>query len=961
MDINCFHYVIFEDDTLNLKLLQMLTAIEVEALVECLKAEADRHWSINPNISANLARKIQQIGTSLSSKRYLALGKMAEGDATKLLGSAKDAWQLLGEAGVIYRQISDDVGWARTRIGRIFISPEVDTIDEAMNDAAIARRILIGDKQYERCVYLDMNIATVYHKIGDTDAAIQYYGNAMTMALSMKDAGEHLLWPIQYNLALTFTETGQFKQATQAFEYAVDIAIKQKQTRNIVYALIAFGELKQIQGKYREALGLILQAEDYVKKQQEQSKVDYFFVLRVKADCFLQLNRYLEAHRMAQMLVAGFLEHDMDYEAARGMYQLAFAQIGLSDFDGALKSLNRAITILDKLGNTIWIARHLRLRAQILIKIGNTHEAQWWLQRALSTSEPESINYARCLLLQAEVLYEDNDYEQANDIVRDGLKLIQRLASYNLRYKAYVLLGKLAEVEGRVLRARRYYHAALTSLERSQRYLTIRTRHQFMEDKSAAFHNLMRLYLQSENYTEAFELLERVKSLVLNAYLTNREALKWKTTDIRSAELLTELEEIRSEHHILYQLVYHDLDEHLFQQFARRYENPSQELQLCERRMSDIVDRLFVLHESSTLNKDTTIPSMKDIQGCLSNEEVIVQFYSDGATLWAFTLGYKSLDVVQLPIQMQQMENLLSKLQANLDWALNNLADMRLTRNLSKQFNQISEQLYRSIWQPIAQQITNNTRLIIVPFASLHYLPFNTLFDGNHYLIENFEVSSLPASSLIFRKPKARDGVRILAHSWQGKLPYVSEEAKQIQTLTQGQMYLENEAQRAILSSQPFKILHIAAHGEYRMDVPELSHMELGDGQLYMDDLLQEDLSYELIILSGCETGRASISSNDELIGLGSGFIYAGAGAVLASIWQVNDAITPKFMAHFYRELYRGLSKSAALREAQKNLITDTSELHPAFWGAFQLIGNPETLFPNMYEHLGEQHEYPNQ
>jgi CHAT domain-containing protein len=49
-------------------------------------------------------------------------------------------------------------------------------------------------------------------------------------------------------------------------------------------------------------------------------------------------------------------------------------------------------------------------------------------------------------------------------------------------------------------------------------------------------------------------------------------------------------------------------------------------------------------------------------------------------------------------------------------------------------------------------------------------------------------------------------------------------------------------------------------------------------------------------------------------------------------------------MELFYAALYAGLSKPAALRQAQCELLRQAPNLHPAFWGAFQLIGDPRPL-----------------
>ena len=166
-----------------------------------------------------------------------------------------------------------------------------------------------------------------------------------------------------------------------------------------------------------------------------------------------------------------------------------------------------------------------------------------------------------------------------------------------------------------------------------------------------------------------------------------------------------------------------------------------------------------------------------------------------------------------------------------------------------------------------------------------------------------------------------------------------------VQQLFGGDLYIDEAASRKTLQRPPTQILHIAAHGEHRLDQPDLSYLHLADGQLYTDDLLQEDLSYELVTLSGCETGRANVTASDELIGLGRGVLYAGAGALIVSQWRVADDSTLNFMKRMYKSLRNdNKSKAAALSEAQRSLIAENRQAHPAFWGAFQLIGNADPL-----------------
>jgi CHAT domain-containing protein len=232
-----------------------------------------------------------------------------------------------------------------------------------------------------------------------------------------------------------------------------------------------------------------------------------------------------------------------------------------------------------------------------------------------------------------------------------------------------------------------------------------------------------------------------------------------------------------------------------------------------------------------------------------------------------------------------------------------------------------------------------------VPYGALHYLPFHLLHDGERYLIEQHEVVILPAASMLAqRSPKCKAGALVLAHSGNGRLPQTLVEAEVVQHALGGHVLREHDARRTALDAPPCQVLHLAAHGEQRLDQPDLSYLALADGQLYADDLWQHDLSYELVTLSACETGRARVAPGDELIGLGQGLLYAGAGAVISSLWRVRDDAVVDVMDHLYRALREGVSKAAALQAAQRTVLARNPDLHPAFWGAWQLVGDAAPL-----------------
>jgi CHAT domain-containing protein len=65
---------------------------------------------------------------------------------------------------------------------------------------------------------------------------------------------------------------------------------------------------------------------------------------------------------------------------------------------------------------------------------------------------------------------------------------------------------------------------------------------------------------------------------------------------------------------------------------------------------------------------------------------------------------------------------------------------------------------------------------------------------------------------------------------------------------------------------------------------------------------------------------------------------------VIAGLWQVPDQMSLELMGGLYGALRAGAARSAALRQAQRALLAANPALHPAFWGAFQLIGDAGPL-----------------
>ena len=93
-------------------------------------------------------------------------------------------------------------------------------------------------------------------------------------------------------------------------------------------------------------------------------------------------------------------------------------------------------------------------------------------------------------------------------------------------------------------------------------------------------------------------------------------------------------------------------------------------------------------------------------------------------------------------------------------------------------------------------------------------------------------------------------------------------------------------------------------------------------------------------VLAACRTAGQEIRG-EGLVGITRGFQYAGARAVLVSLWAVDDQATAELMRLFYREmLERGQPPAAALRAAQEALRRQKRWQPPYFWAGFTLQGD---------------------
>jgi len=906
------------------------------AVVDALKQAADDHWYKAPERSLMYAERIVGLGNHHQHPSHTALGHMARGDALKFMGQMNEAWQALELAGELFLSADNKVGWARTRIGRLYVGVQLKRAAEALADVELAAAILTAANLPDRLMRLHLQTAYVLNYLGEHQQAIKLLQEQIEKVPSLGEEGQKLLGVLYINLGSTYLNCGELAAALQCFEQARALAELKQETLNLALIEADIANVYRLQGRHRRALLTLERGLQYAAADAGYSAT----LQQDLVECYLQLNRYPEAREVALAACQSLRTQQKNYELARTLVYLANAEMTLNHMAEAQRALDEAEAIFNELNTKVGQIQIHLWRGHLALRQGQYAQAQFSAECAiqLAGEQRQHTHLAYARLLWGQAALKEQALAEAAQTATASLTFARQQNIPALRYAAHVLLGQVAEAQTRWGRASRHYQAAEAVLERQQRHLTLTLRTEYLVDKDEAFRALIALQLRRGQAEAAWLTLERAKSQNWLGYLSHQDQLRWQTSDAHSARLLAELERLRGEHQWLAQQAQ---AEPIDSAPART----RQEILEHERRIRAITEKLYLHNEQGEQYDPAPVASLHDIRRTLDERTVLIEYYGDADQLWAFVLGSQTFQVHALPTPLET----LTRWQQNLHFSLRSLLTLERTSTthhaLAQQTLRLLQKLHAALFAPLNLSAVEHSALTIVPYSLWHLFPFHLLYDGQNFLFEQFELSGLPAASLrLLAAPRRRPGALVLSHSAGGRLPHTRAEAEMVQKQWGGQWLDEAAATRAAFGQPPVQILHVAAHGHYRPDQPTLSFVELADGQLYADDLFQHDLSYELVTLSACETGRVNAQGRDELIGLGRGFLFAGAGALLQSLWQVPDDTTVALMQAFYRELQSGAPKPVALQQAQRQQLQASGPARLADWGAFQLIGNPAPL-----------------
>ena len=271
-------------------------------------------------------------------------------------------------------------------------------------------------------------------------------------------------------------------------------------------------------------------------------------------------------------------------------------------------------------------------------------------------------------------------------------------------------------------------------------------------------------------------------------------------------------------------------------------------------------------------------------------------------------------------------------------------------------FTEPSQQLYLQLIQPFKQTLNKNhiQNLVFILDSGLRTIPLAALYDGQQYLIEQYNIALAPSLQLIDPQPIAQKQLNILgggltvARQGFSALPNVKLELQQIKDQTHSEILLNEDFTEFKVNQEvsqlPFSVVHLATHGSFSSQLEDTFILTWNE-KINIEELrnlLKTDAKQlnpiELLVLSACQT-----ATGDERSGLGLAgvAVRSGARSTIASLWSVDDESTALLMSYFYQELSQSQrTKAEALRRAQLAVLQQKDFAHPFFWAAFVLVGN---------------------
>lgn len=923
-----------------------------------------------------------------------ATGLHVLGRLDAVTGQLPQAEQLFEDALEIRRQIGDRAGQAETlmEIGGM----ELTRSENVRGEKALASAVDLARETSDRRTEADaLNMGAVHQaSLGNVEPGRERYEAARRIRRFIHDEVGYA--QTTSNLGVLHRGLGEPRVAITYYEEALAIRRRVAGVQAIANTIHNLGVARADLSEHERALELFREALDLWR--QSGGKRGEAFTLQAIGQSYARLGdapKALEHYALCTPLWKATGDKRGEAQTLLAAASLRSAQ---RDHMRALDSYSMALELGREAGYKREIGLALvgqasihRLQQDLDTALSEAREA-----RAVLKEISERREEGRALAEIGAALFAGGHIDEASASYREALALFEGVEDRGEEASVRLRLARTAELGGDGIEASRQAVAALDLVESVRANLAAEglsvslfaSKRPFYDDAVAL---LMRLHAQdpsAQHDAEAFAVSERMRARALLDLLAEQPL---QPRHAANASLVSDLQRTQ------------ELINSKAARLTRLLNGASTRngplVATARREIDDLLARLDgVRARLRTQEPDLeglahpTPLTLSDVQSQMLDEHSVLLEYAIGdERSYGWVITRTTHETFTLPGR-DEIERLARRaydaLAPDAEQAISE-SDTEKQKDRARadaDFQETTRALSALLIAPAASAIRDRSRVVVVSDGVLQTFPFATLRPpgrGAERLGSTHEVVMLPSASVgaVLRaratsRPAASDkiavfadpvfasddtrlagGVRSVSEASGARLPrlrFSRQEGAQIASLAPQRttLWADFEASRQTALSETlvnYGIIHFAAHALVDDERPGLSSIVLSrvdrqgrtqNGLVRLHEVYNLSLNARLVVLSACRTALGRHVEGEGLIGLARGFLHAGADAVVATLWDVDDRATTEFMTRFYEALLqRGLSPAAALQSARRSMQHDPRWSRPEHWAAFILIG----------------------
>ncbi len=801
----------------------------------------------------------------------------------------------------------------------------------SLYEEALAKAREAGEREVARRSL--NNLGRIAQRAGEYDRALSLFLESLSDARLLRDsAGEAR---VLTSMGEVYFDRGDALRAIEHFAEALRIARETTDSLRRIIACIHIGNARWSLGEYDGAEAIYLEAEREARwigdaKREADARCGAGLVRKTVGRYGDALKTYLGA--LEQHRSVG----DLRGEVIDGN-NIALLYSVLGDHDGADRFGRRALEGARAMGEPKLVGMVLESLGQILLRAGRPGEALTPLTEALERNE--AIGYtaavAQCRLRLGEAHSIVGNTEEAQQQLKEGLAAVVGLDQFDTEWRLRYGLGVWFHDRGLLDKALEHYGEAIRIIESIQcRLSSTADRTRYISDKFEVYESAVEALLDLHGRRPEAGYDARALELIEQSRMLRRlETFASIQVDFQNPDRKAHYERARS-----LGSKARFLDRALARAReaggdARLIEELDRSRRAAEERYAKFMGDLRLLDPGLADRLRISRISARDLPARINRDVAYIEYGLAQDYLFTFTLTSEGLDVVRRPLDRTTLARDVERLRV--------LVERRRLAGPEEEaeFRGVASRLYDVLIAPIEKNLEGRSMLGILPEGELCGLPFQALLRreegaGDAYLAQRYALfyqSVLgegsaeapgradprpPLNLVVFGNPDAsllgseREGIYLEA-----LIPGAR--------VLLGPKATERSAKENL---GRYSVCHIASHARLDHSSPERSYILLApgegeDGHLTVEEIYGLSLDRSpLVTLAACRTAVSVRSEGGELIGISDAFLAAGANAILATLWPVDDAAAEQVIKRFYARL-RSAPAAEALRLAQLDVM----------------------------------------